>query len=171
MINTKKFAMGVIAATLLAGTAMAQTPMAPNTSTTTTTTPMASSTTASTSNEWRASKLVGVKVYNSANENVGDINDLLMDAKGNVKQVVIGVGGFLGMGEHDIAVNYDQVKFVDTPVPSASASTSTTKSTSGTVGSSTTTTTTTTKKWFPDHAVFNATKDELKAMPQFKYNQ
>ena len=42
-----------------------------------------------------------------------------------------------------------------------------------TTGAATTTTTTTTisasKHWYPDHAVYNATKDQLKAMPEFKY--
>ena len=36
-----------------------------------------------------------------------------------------------------------------------------------TTGSSTTTSST--RKWYPDHAEYNATKDQLKAMPEFKY--
>jgi hypothetical protein len=42
---------------------------------------------------WRASKVVGLNVYNEQNENVGSINDLLMDKSGNVKAAVISVGG------------------------------------------------------------------------------
>ena len=53
---------------------------------------------------WRASKLMGLNVYNEANEKLGDINELLVDKSGKIEAVVIGVGGFLGMGEHDIAV-------------------------------------------------------------------
>ena len=36
-----------------------------------------------------------------------------MDKSGSVKAAVIGVGGFLGMGEHLVAVPYDKIKFVD----------------------------------------------------------
>jgi len=35
----------------------------------------------------------------------------------------------------------------------------------------TTTTSSTSSKWYPDHAVFNASKDELKNMPEFKYSE
>ena len=68
------------------------------------------------SGDWRASKMVGLKVYNDANENIGSINDLLMDKSGDIKIAVIGVGGFLGMGEHLVAVPYDKLKFVNEAV-------------------------------------------------------
>jgi hypothetical protein len=58
---------------------------------------------------WRASKLMGLDVYNEGNEKLGDINELILDKNGKVAAVVIGVGGFLGMGEHDIAVSMDQL--------------------------------------------------------------
>ena len=57
-----------------------------------------------TSGQWRASKLVGVDVYNTANEKIGDISEILIDASGKVTSVIIGVGGFLGMGQHDVQV-------------------------------------------------------------------
>ena len=66
--------------------------------------------------DWRASKMVGLSVYNDKNESVGSINDLLTDKSGNIKAVVIGVGGFLGVGEHLVAVPLDKVKFVNEPV-------------------------------------------------------
>src|SRR6188768_3954893 len=69
---------------------------------------------------WRASKLIGLKVYNEANERLGDINELLLDKHGKVNAVVIGIGGFLGMGEHDIAVSMDKIKFVEEPVRTSS---------------------------------------------------
>ena len=156
--------------------------------------------------QWRASKLVGVDVYNEANEKIGDINDVILDKSGKVANVIIGVGGFLGMGEHDVAVAFDKLKWVNEPVRSTVATTnapgSAVRNTDGTVrtttapattdgtarpatgavttdttvrpttGSATTTTTTTTRsanEWYPDHVVYNATKEQLKAMPQFKY--
>src|SRR3979411_1398226 len=62
---------------------------------------------------WRASKIVGLSVYNDNNESVGSINDLLTDKNGNIKAVVIGVGGFLGVGEHLVAVPFEKIKFVN----------------------------------------------------------
>jgi sporulation protein YlmC with PRC-barrel domain len=147
-------------------------------------------TNASYQGDWRASKLVGVRVYNNNNENVGSINDLLMDKNGTIKAVVIGVGGFLGMGEHLVAVPFDKIKFVDEPVAYASESAPNATGTTPNRPASTTTTgaapiaptrppttattppTTSVPKsdWYPDHAVFNATKNELKAMPEFRYS-
>lgn len=175
---TKAFAAGLAGTALLATVAFAQSPTA-----TTDKAPTAAATTTTTSaaGDWRASKMAGLKVYNEANENVGSIDDLLMDKTGNVKLVVIGVGGFLGMGEHLVAVPYDKVKFSDQAVAyTGTASTNTATSTNRpatttTTGAATNTnssmSTSSSKKWYPDHAVFNATKDELKKMPEFKYSE
>jgi sporulation protein YlmC with PRC-barrel domain len=154
---------------LLATVASAQTP--------TTTTDRANTTTtlsdSSLQGDWRASKVVGLAVYNDNNDSVGTINDLLMDKGGNIKAVVLGVGGFLGVGEHLVAVPFDKVKFVDTRVPSTAATSSNSPASPTTTGSTSRSTSAATSKsnpWYPDHAVFNATKDELKAMPEFKYS-
>jgi sporulation protein YlmC with PRC-barrel domain len=127
---------------------------------------------------WRASKLMGLDVYNEGNEKLGDINELILDKNGKVNAVVIGVGGFLGMGEHDIAVSMDKLKFVEEPIrTSSTAPATTTRETTKetTTGAATTTTTTTARSadkndWMPDHAVMSGTKEQLKAMPQFKYS-
>ena len=75
--------------------------------------------------EWRASKLVGVNVYNDANEKIGDINDVILDKSGKAENVILGVGGFLGMGEHYVAVAYDKLKWSNEPPRSTTASTTT----------------------------------------------
>ena len=100
------------------------------------------------SSEWRASKVIGLYVYNDANERLGSINELLMDSSGKVAKAVIGVGGFLGIGESDVAVNFDQLKFVNEPMrttstTSAPAPASPIARWRGTVGTTATTTTTT----------------------------
>ncbi|MGY4358499.1 sporulation protein YlmC with PRC-barrel domain [Bradyrhizobium sp. i1.3.1] len=118
---------------------------------------------------WRASKLMGLNVYNEANEKLGDINELLVDKSGKINAVVIGVGGFLGMGEHDIAVSMDKLKFVEEPVRTSSSSTSTT-SRDTTTGAASTTTNRNANDWVPDHAVMSGNKEQLKALPQFKYS-
>lgn len=60
--------------------------------------------------EWRSSKLVGLGVYNSANERVGDINDLILGPDGKITNAVIGVGGFLGMGEKLVAIAFSDLQ-------------------------------------------------------------
>src|SRR5215207_8847977 len=86
---------------------------------------------------WRASKLMGLDVYNQNNEKLGDVNEIILDKSGKVSAVVIGVGGFLGMGEHDIAVSMDKLKFVEEPVRTSTTTTTTTKE--ATTGAATTT--------------------------------
>jgi len=57
--------------------------------------------------EWRASKLIGSSVYGPKDESIGDINELLIADDGSVEAVVVGVGGFLGIGEKDVAIPFD----------------------------------------------------------------
>jgi len=125
--------------------------------------------TASSAGLWQGSKLVGLNVYNDKNEKIGSIVQLMVDKKGSIESVVIGVGGFLGMGERDVAVKFSELKFSDQPVPSSSSSSS--NSRSGTTGAGSTSGTKSGPMTYPDHAVFNATKEQLKAMPQFDYNK
>jgi sporulation protein YlmC with PRC-barrel domain len=174
---------GLMGTALLASAAFAQTPTA--------TTDRANMAPAAASDSsfhgtWRASKLVGLSVYNDSNESLGSINDLLTDQSGNIKAVVIGVGGFLGVGEHLVAVPLDKVKFVNEPVAYAGAGaaktssntppsstlppTTTTTGAANTAPSPTANTASKSNPWYPDHAVFSATKDQLKAMPEFKYS-
>src|SRR3569833_1338315 len=80
---------------------------------------------ASSMNMWQGSKLIGLNVYDTQNEKIGDIKELMTDKDGKVEQVAIGVGGFLGMGEHDVAVKWGDLKFSDTPVPSKTSSSAT----------------------------------------------
>jgi sporulation protein YlmC with PRC-barrel domain len=190
---------GLAASALLASVAFAQTPSSssdrPSTAAATT------SSDSSYQGTWRTSKMVGLSVYNDNNESIGSVNDLLADKSGNIKAVVIGVGGFLGVGEHLVAVPFDKVKWVTEPVAytgtagatgnrpasttttgaanpnapagSTSSTTPSTTTSNSTASSSSTSSSATSSKsnpWYPDHAVYNASKDELKGMPEFKYN-
>jgi hypothetical protein len=102
----------------------------------------------------------------------GDIKELLMDKSGKIDTVAIGVGGFLGVGEHDVAVKFDQLKWVDVPVSSTTSQNSNTnRPATATTGTKTTETQASKDRNYPDHAVLNATKDQLKSMPQFDYNK
>jgi sporulation protein YlmC with PRC-barrel domain len=174
---SKSLAIALLAITWTTSAASAQTATNQADSTT--------SATAHKEGEWRASKLAGVDVYNEANEKIGDINEVILDRSGKVANVILAVGGVLGLGEHDVAVAFDKLKWIDQPVTSTTASTTSAPAnapatspapdgtTRTTTGAATTTTTTTitsaNKRWYPDHVVYSATKDELKAMPEFKY--
>jgi len=180
----KQLALAAVASAVLAGPVLAQTAPTSNTG---------QFITQEKAGQWRASKLRGLNVYNNNNEKIGDINELLVDSTGKVQAVVIGVGGFLGMGEHLVAVPFDKVKFSNEPVSTGTASNSnmgntapagnrpagSTTGAAPTTSSSTATTSNTasgssssnSSKWYPDHAVFNASKDELKSMPEFKYSE
>ncbi len=57
----------------------------------------------------QASTLIGAELKNSADEKVGSISDLIIDQDGQVVGIVVGVGGFLGMGEKDVAIGWDDV--------------------------------------------------------------
>jgi sporulation protein YlmC with PRC-barrel domain len=75
-----------------------------------------------------ASDLIGMDIYASADEvdatqpatedmragweDIGEVNDLLVSAEGQVEAVLVDVGGFLGMGEHTIAVQMDSVNLM-----------------------------------------------------------
>jgi sporulation protein YlmC with PRC-barrel domain len=56
--------------------------------------------------QWLGSQFIGQAVTNQAGETIGTISDLLFDKSGRIANVVIGVGGFLGIGEKDVAVPY-----------------------------------------------------------------
>jgi sporulation protein YlmC with PRC-barrel domain len=175
-MKTKFLVIGAIAAALVASTAMAQTP------TTATRAEINSGGVNQTyKGQWRLYKMVGLDVYNQNNEKLGDISELLVDQTGKIQTAILGVGGFLGVGERMVAVNFDQLKFVDHPVEAKMASSTQTSTAStknadtapqATTGSATTArpARSANEQWYPDHAVVNLTADQLKAMPQFLYN-
>jgi sporulation protein YlmC with PRC-barrel domain len=86
-----------------------------------------------------SSNVVGLDVYDTSNNDIGKIQDVAFDSAKAVKGYVISVGGFLGLGSRYVTVDPNSV--------------SVTYDTGN-------------KKW---HASMNATKDQLKAAPEFKY--
>ena len=91
------------------------------------------------SNAELSSQIVGLNVYNENNKDVGEIKDIALGQNGETEAYVLSVGGFLGMGDHYVAVSPSAVKI--------------------TYNSSE-------KKW---HASMNATIDQVKSAPEFKY--
>ena len=130
-----------------------------------------------------ASKLVGVTVYGPNNEKVGDINEVLIDRNGKAEAVVIGVGGFLGIGEKDVAVPFASLEFASRDQMNAANKgggnvTSTGSTTGGPTNRSTATTGNTggngasaspdSANNAPDRVMLRMTKAELQAAPSFK---
>ena len=63
-----------------------------------------------------ASNIIGEEVYNGTGddaENIGEVKDIVISADGGIESVVIGVGGFLGIGEKDVAVEYTQLDWAE----------------------------------------------------------
>ncbi len=63
-----------------------------------------------------ASNIIGQRVYNSVAddaENIGSVNDIVLGISGEADQVIIGVGGFLGLGRRDVAIDYNELEWVE----------------------------------------------------------
>ena len=60
----------------------------------------------------RGEDLVGTTVYGANDENVGEIGDVVLTQDGKVDAVIIDVGGFLGIGEKEVAVGMDKLSFM-----------------------------------------------------------
>jgi sporulation protein YlmC with PRC-barrel domain len=167
---SSKLILAIAAASLMSSAALAQTtqPNAGTTATTvtatTTTVTAASWMTQEGTGQWRASKMVGLNVYSEDNEKIGDIAELIVDRSGRIEAIVVGAGGFLGIGERDVAVPYGQINWVFAPVGPARTS-------AGATPVTTVSATATSQNYsYPDHAVLKMTKDQLKAAPAFKYS-
>jgi sporulation protein YlmC with PRC-barrel domain len=136
-------------------------------------------------NQMMASKVMGTTVVGPNNESIGDVNDIIVDRNGQVTAVVVGVGGFLGIGEKDVAVPFQQLELVasqhmnqqtsgTTPaggttgtntVSNPPVNTTGSTATSGSTGS--TSTGSNASGGVPDRIMLRMTKAELQAAPTF----
>jgi sporulation protein YlmC with PRC-barrel domain len=62
-------------------------------------------------NTLRARTLIGLDIKNAQNETIGSIDDVVVDTDGRVQQVVVSVGGFLGVGARSVAISWNDVHF------------------------------------------------------------
>ncbi|MDB5597179.1 MAG: photosystem reaction center subunit [Hyphomicrobiales bacterium] len=143
-----------------------------------------------TADQWRGSKLVGVDVYGSDNAKIGDINEIVVDRGGAIKAIVIGVGGFLGIGEKNVAIPFDKVEWgrndaasstasATAPVaPSAGGVAQTTTGSNApastgaarqTTSAPSTVASSSTMHDYPDRATVRMSKQDLQSAPQFNY--
>jgi sporulation protein YlmC with PRC-barrel domain len=59
---------------------------------------------------WRTSEVIGKPVYTRQDERIGEVDELLINAEGRVVAAVVGVGGFLGIGERKVALSYPAIR-------------------------------------------------------------
>jgi len=123
-----------------------------------------------------ASELIGTKVISANNESIGDINDVIVDRNGQAVAAVVGVGGFLGIGEKDVAVPFKSIEFatreqinaMNKKVTSTGSTTGTTATTGNTaVNAPPSSTATTADNGEPERVILRMTKAELQAAPAF----
>lgn len=132
---------------------------------------------------WRASQLVGATVHNDQGNTVGTVDDLLVSADGTIKDAVLSVGGFLGIGTKLVEVPFDQMKFVPaksnpasqgapgtSTAPGNSAKATTDTSANGGSGSGSAQPTTTAQNNDYGLVLPNATRSSLKSQAAFSYN-
>jgi hypothetical protein len=128
--------------------------------------------------EWRAPKLVGVAVFGPDDKQIGKIKDLLIDHDGKTQVVVIGVGGFLGLGTKDVGVPFTALHWQTEgrvvpstePPPGASPVGSTTSAPSSQAPAKLTDPAATeANQGYPDKAVLGMTLEQIKSAPDFKY--
>lgn len=55
-------------------------------------------------------KILGESVYNENDEKIGDVTDVVLTPNGQASHFVIGAGGFLGMGKHDVAIPFNEIQ-------------------------------------------------------------
>jgi len=125
-------------------------------------------------NQWRASKLVGVSVMGADQKKIGKIDDVLFDHDGNAQVVVIGVGGFLGIGAKDVGVPFKTMQWRTEGRTVATAGPPATSSPSATPAAAPPTTktdpaATEASQGYPDMGVLNMTKAQLQSAPDFHY--
>ena len=70
--------------------------------------------TGQTAEEWRIANYVGKPITNDKGEKIGNVDDVLFDRSGKITTVVIGVGGFLGLGEKKVALPFEAITYSET---------------------------------------------------------
>ena len=98
---------------------------------------------------WSVAKVVGVMVYDPRDEQIGKNVDLIMDPHAVVTTAIVSVGEYLGTGDRLLAIPLETIRFPGN------------RTTTGSL--------TAERKWAPDRAVLNTTKDILLGMPPFQY--
>jgi len=122
--------------------------------------------------DWLASSLMGRNVQNAKGEKLGDINNIVLDQNGSVVAVLIGVGGFLGLGGKDVAVEYSALEFKKREIKQPAAQNTTTGQTNPIIEKQQRKAAEEATRKDADHRdmiiVLNATYEQLESAPTYK---
>ena len=141
----------------------------------------------------RGSKLMGTDIYGSDNQKIGDLDDVILDRQGKVQAIVVGVGGFLGIGEKNVAIPYDQVQWMSSQevqaqnnqssgtttaggtnnaggMTTASGGASQPATTGSTAGGTTAAGSSGSNDTMPARGMVRMTKADLQNAPEFRFN-
>ena len=139
-----------------------------------TTSPAASSDKMMLKGKWRASKLMGLDVYNEANEKLGDVNELIVDKDGKVRRRGDRRRRLPGHGRARHRRHHGQAEIRRGARPHQlhcdHDARNHDRHRHGAGQHHQTTRTNNANDWTPDHAVMSGNKEQLKALPQFKYS-
>ena len=121
--------------------------------------------------DWRASKLVGISIYGPGNAKIGKVSDVIVDVRGSIKAVVVGVGGFLGVGEKSVGLPFSEIKWSDSPVAVTMPRPATDPGASSPMSSMPIAVPASRSSIYdyPDHGTVTLTKEQLKSAPDFTY--
>src|ERR1700712_1902748 len=98
-------------------------------------------------NPWSGSKVTGLTVYNPQNDEIGKIVDLILDPHAVVTTAIVSVGAYLGTSDRLVAIPLETIRFPNSSTTTGSLSPE--------------------RKWAPDRAVLNTTKDILLGLTPF----
>jgi hypothetical protein len=116
---------------------------------------------------WRVSDLRGRKVFGAEGGDIGEIKDVLVNRNGEVTAVLVGVGGFLGIGVKDVAVSMKALEF-GPPVRPAPSTTGATGVPGAPAPGMAAPGTTIRDDGLPDRIVLRVTKPQLEQAPRFE---
>ncbi|MEM5501085.1 PRC-barrel domain-containing protein [Ahrensia kielensis] len=66
-------------------------------------------------NQMTSDDLIGSDIKNTAGESLGDVEQIIVSTEGDLAGIIVGVGGFLGIGEKSVAINFDAITFETDP--------------------------------------------------------
>lgn len=117
------------------------------------------------SGTWRLADLQGKTVYSVDGSNIGEINDVLVSQNGSVNAVIIGVGGFLGIGEKNVAVNISALQVAPSQMTGA---TGTTGSDMSANSAGTSSAQSNMASAADNRIILNVTRDQLESAPAYQ---
>jgi sporulation protein YlmC with PRC-barrel domain len=123
--------------------------------------------------QWRASKLIGIDVYDPQGQKIGSIGEVLIDHDGVAQVAVLDVGGFLGIGMKAVGVPFNALKWVshEDVAPKTVDAPPSKPSVGAIFNAAEPKPATDAAKGYPHHAIIRLIKARLGTAPDFRYGR